>query len=40
MIGRVRTSDACGGLRLRVRKATITRLKSTADAKAAPTETA
>ncbi len=40
MTGGVRKSDACGGLRLRIRKATITRLKSTADSKAASTQTA
>ncbi len=37
MIGGVLTSDACGGL---IRKATITRLESTADSKAASTQTA
>ncbi|ACC79969.1 hypothetical protein [Nostoc punctiforme] len=40
MTGGVRKNDACGGLRLRIRKATITRLKSTADSKAASTQTA
>ncbi|MEH2001842.1 MAG: hypothetical protein V7L00_24440 [Nostoc sp.] len=40
MTGGVRKSDACGGLRLRIRKVTITRLKSTADLKAASKQTA
>ncbi|WP_255264443.1 hypothetical protein [Desmonostoc muscorum] len=40
MIGGVRKSDAYSGLRLRIRKATITRIKSTADSKAASTQTA
>ncbi|WP_277883755.1 hypothetical protein [Nostoc sp. FACHB-888] len=40
MIGRVRKSDAWVGLRLRICKATITRLKSTADLKAAAKQTA
>ncbi|WP_242063316.1 hypothetical protein [Nostoc sp. FACHB-892] len=39
MTGRVRKSDAWVGLRLRICKATITRLKSTADLKVASTQT-
>ncbi|WP_313889937.1 MULTISPECIES: hypothetical protein [Nostoc] len=40
MTGGVRKSDACGGLRIRkATKATITRLKSTAELKAASTQT-
>lgn len=40
MTGRVHKSDAWVGLRLRICKATITRLKSTADLKAAAKQTA
>ncbi|MEH2317973.1 hypothetical protein [Nostoc sp.] len=40
MTGGVCKSDVYDGLRLRIRKATITRLKSSADSKAASTQTA
>jgi hypothetical protein len=40
MTGRVRKSDAWVGLRLHICKATIIRLKSTADLKAAAKQTA
>ncbi|MEH2456219.1 hypothetical protein [Nostoc sp.] len=40
MTGGVRKSHVYDGLRLRIRKATITRLKSSADSKAASTQTA